>query len=153
MESSRWGSLLVRAAARRLINPADGCPITRKYALRELLVLQELSREEAVDLGKTMVTYHALGGQLVSKSPDQRVVTDLYEKNRDAALLTYYKLGALLHPWDESWRKKATELQGSIRERNNKIGDTNISGETVVKLIKQYEAAKKQWKRKRNGTS
>lgn len=106
-----------------------------------------------MDLGKTMVTYHALGGQLVSKSPDQRVVTDLYEKNRDAALLTYYKLGALLHPWDESWRKKATELQGSIRERNNKIGDTNISGETVVKLIKQYEAAKKQWKRKRNGTS
>lgn len=100
-----------------------------------------------------MISFHAESAQLLAKAPDQHIVTSIYDSSREQALATYYKLGALLHPWDESWRKKATEIQEQIRERRNKIGDTNISGDTVVKLIKQYEQAKHQWKKKKRNES
>lgn len=142
MESSRWGSLLVRAAARRLLDPEEGCPLTRKYLIKEVLILQELSREETFELGKAFIGVSAIGAQAITRMPGSEVDLRLLVACRDEALLNYQRIGYLLNPWDSSWEERMKETEKRVYERREAIGETGMTESNIVKLVAEYEKEK-----------
>jgi hypothetical protein len=132
----------VRAAARGLLDPGDGCPLTRRYLLREVLVLQELARDEGVTLSKTMANMHASGAQAMVLNPGSQVWWKLYEHANDQALLAYQRMGRLMRPWDQSWSEALDTTQRRIYDRAHEIGETGLSDQGIIQLITLYEREK-----------
>ena len=145
MESSRWGTLLVRATARGLLNPAEGCPVTGRYLLKEAFILNELERTEAVDLGKALVYFHAGSAQLFTKGPGQHVETKIWELARSQGLLAYQRLGVLSSPWDKQWQDAAQKTERSLYETTHEIGDSGLSERGIVDMITKFEETRRRW--------
>lgn len=143
MESSCRGSLLVRAAARQLLNPAEGCPPTWKYRVKEHWLLSELLREDLAALQLHLAKVHAAGAQILPHTTSSHSWT-MYDFQMDRALLLYQRVGALLQPWDDSWKTHAEETEKRLRDRGTKIPGTDLTREALVKLIKEYEEVRLQ---------
>ncbi len=157
MESSRWISLLVRAAAHRLLDPGEGCPLTRRYLLKEIFTLSELSRDDALKLVRSAIDYHASGAQILKRRVGNQLtgeyrdtfMWDLYTSCMDKAQLAYQQMGQLISPWDASWGEVIKKTKARIYDKQNEIGDTGLSDRGVVDLVKSYEALKKRKRRER----
>lgn len=157
MESSRWGSLLVRAASRRLLDLSEGCPPTRKYLLKEHFVIQELLREEAISLGKEMINFHAASAMPIINKWLQsgnefyaNIDWRLFEAARFEAARTYFRLGHMLQPWDDSWKEQLKQLEDNYEDKLNRVPGTDLSKRQLLDLITKYEQLKKARKKKEN---
>ena len=144
MDGSRWGSLLVRAAARGLLDPEDGCPVTQRYLLRELLVLQDVSREAEQQLGMAMIDLYSNSAQIYSQGPYDVVHTKLFEAARDQALLSYQQLGRVTQPWDQAWAVRIKETKERLYDRQNVLGETGITDRGLIDMVSEYEQLKRE---------
>lgn len=138
----------MRAATKGLLNFEDGCLPNRRGLLRELFVLGELAREDQTRLNETMAHMKAASAQLLAKSQYQALLWEIFEDGNDRALLAYQRMGKLLCPWDDSWQLAMDKTNERIYNRDNEIGDTGFSDESIVKLIRDFEAAKSAWESK-----
>jgi hypothetical protein len=101
-----------------------------------------------------MIGFHSSSAQPLVYSPHfDRVDWQMFNNCRDEALLTYQRLGSLLHPWDESWRKKIEETRARLYERTNEIGDTGLTDRGIVEMIKRFEQIKVQRAQNESGGS
>jgi len=124
--------------------------------LKEIYVLTELEREEALELIKTMVYFHGIGAQVLSrKQRDQatgsvveRYVFDLYKEAKDRARLAIQQMGHLISPWDDSWKKAIEKTKDAIHDADHQIGETGLSDRSLVKMIKEYEELKAKYGRR-----
>lgn len=134
----------MRAAASGLLNCADGCPLTRRYALKELWILRDLEREDALALQRMKLRIDAAGAQLLSYNPAaDQVVWRLYEAGMTRAAAAYQRAGSLLQPWDVGWQEALDQTEKRLYDDANMIGDTGLSDKSITALIKEYEEVKK----------
>ena len=145
MESSPWGSLLVRAVAQGLLNTEEGCPLTDRYALKEALLLRELARTDEVTLQQTRATVNASGSQVLYGSGGP--LWKLFQHAQDCALNNVNRMGRLMRPWDDSIKEEIKKTDKRIYDRGNEIGDTGMSDRVLVQQIKDYEALKQRKER------
>lgn len=144
MGSSRGEAYLIRAAAHGLLNTEHGCPPTLHYLLRESFIIRELEREETLRLGIAKVNLCINSAQIYTQSVYDIVHTKLFETAYDKALLIYNRLGYLMQPWDKKWDERIKEVERSIYDKQNTLGDTGITDRGLVAMIADYERIKRE---------
>lgn len=133
----------MRAAARRLLDTEEGCPLTVPYLLREAFTLDELRLEDEVRVGTLMAVLMATSAPTIVHPPTSELAHKYRMHSELSALCIAQHLACALQPWDDGWKKRNTETSKQLSDLDVAIG--NKAPANLVSRIEEYERLKREY--------